>query len=73
MNTPRAINVKTTDKRLYRIIWDDMPDFYNKESSEWDAIPALFYGCIWMEDKQEYSLDAYLLLACDVDSVEVIW
>jgi hypothetical protein len=73
MNEPRAILIKSTDKRIYRVIWDDVPMFYNKESSEWDCIPALFYGCIWIEDKQEYSQDAYLLLALDVDSVSVIW
>lgn len=75
MKQPRAINVKSTDDRLYRVIWDDVPMFYNEESSEWDAIPAFFYGMIWIGDNEfeGWSQDAYLLQSHDVDSVQVIW
>jgi hypothetical protein len=75
MKQPRAINITSTDKRIYRVIWDDVPMFYNSESSEWDAIPAFFYGLIWIENEKHtgFSQDAYLLQSHDVDSVQVIW
>ena len=67
------IIVKSIDKRTYSVVWDDITSFYNVEGSTWDAIPAFFYASIWMEDKKQYSDDAYMLHSYDVDRAYPIW